>query len=136
MSRLHIQISRTAYICHIDLSHVSFSLKKRCPLFYREVKCLGLKCKEKCNGMSDSLTFGCSFVVDKYRRLAKTHVDARIGQSVLSGILPVICRCQEHRNYRRMAINTQVQSLYRRCVWTTKCYKGGEQVGMYYNGLF
>ena len=52
---------------------------------------------------------GTSAIVGKYRRLVKTLKEARIGQIVLSGILPVMGgRGEEYRNCRRMAINTQV----------------------------
>ena len=50
-----------------------------------------------------------SAMVGKYRRLVKTLKEARIGQIVLSGILPVMGgRGEEYRNCRRMAINTHV----------------------------
>ena len=48
----------------------------------------------------------------KYRRLNKTLKEARVGQVVLSGILPIMGgRGEEYRNCRRMAINTQVQKV-------------------------
>ena len=55
---------------------------------------------------------GTSAIVGKYRRLAKTLKEARTGQIVLLGILPVMGgRGEEYRNCRRMAINTQVQKV-------------------------
>ena len=60
-------------------------------------------------GTNNAEKEGTSAVVDKYRRLVKTLKEARIGQIVLSGILPVMVgRGEEYRNCRRMAINTQV----------------------------
>ena len=47
---------------------------------------------------------GTSAIVGKYRRLVKTLKEARIGQIVLLGILPVMGgRGEEYRNCRRMA---------------------------------
>ena len=44
--------------------------------------------------------------------MVKTLKEARVGQIVLLGILPVIGgRGEEYRNCRRMAINTQVQKV-------------------------
>ena len=55
---------------------------------------------------------GTPAIVGKYRRLVKTLKDARVGQIVLSVILSVMGgRGQEYRNYRRMAINTQIQKV-------------------------
>ena len=55
---------------------------------------------------------GTSAIVGKYRRLIKTLKEARVGQIVLSGILPIMGgRGEEYRNCRRMAINTQVQKV-------------------------
>ena len=55
---------------------------------------------------------GTSAIVGKYRRLIKTLKEARIGQIVLLGILPVMGgRGEEYRNCRRMATNTQVQKV-------------------------
>ena len=52
---------------------------------------------------------GTSAIVGKYRRLIKTLKEARVGQIVLSGVLPIMGgRGEEYRNCRRMAINTQV----------------------------
>ena len=51
-------------------------------------------------------------IVGKYRRLIKTLKEARVGQIVLSGILPKMGgRGEEYRNCRRMVINTQVQKV-------------------------
>ena len=55
---------------------------------------------------------GTSAIIGKYRRLIKTLKVARVGQIVLSGILPIMGgRGEEYRNCRRMAINTQVQKV-------------------------
>ena len=55
---------------------------------------------------------GTSAIVGKYRRMIKTLKEARVGQILLLGILPIIGgRCEEYRNCRRMAINTQVQKV-------------------------
>ena len=55
---------------------------------------------------------GTSAIVGKYRRSIKTLKEARVGQIVLLGILPIMGgRGEEHRNCRRMAINTQVQKV-------------------------
>ena len=55
---------------------------------------------------------GTSAIIGKYRRLIKTLKEARVGQIVLSGILPIMGgRGEEYRNCRRMAINTQVQKV-------------------------
>ena len=49
---------------------------------------------------------GTTAVVKKYRNLLKRTKQARVGQIILSGILPVIGgRNQGYRNSRRMAIN-------------------------------
>ena len=56
---------------------------------------------------------GTSAIIGKYRRLIKTLKEARVGQIVLSGILPIMGgRGEEYRNCRRMAINTQVEGMY------------------------
>ena len=61
-------------------------------------------------GTNNAEKEGTSAIVNKYRRLVKTLKEARIGQIVLSGILPEMGgRGQENRNCRRIAINTQVQ---------------------------
>ena len=63
-------------------------------------------------GMNNAEKEGTSAIVGKYRRLIKTLKEARVGQIVLSGILPIMGgRGEEYRNCRRMAINTQVQKV-------------------------
>ena len=63
-------------------------------------------------GMNNAKKEGTSAIVGKYRRLIKTLKEARVGQIVLSGILPIMGgRGEEYRNCRRMAINTQVQKV-------------------------
>ena len=63
-------------------------------------------------GTNNAEKEGTSAIVGKYRRLIKTLKEARVGQIVLSGILPIMGgRGEEYRNCRRMAINTQVQKV-------------------------
>ena len=58
---------------------------------------------------------GTSAIFGKYRRLIKTLKEARVGHIVLSRILPIMGgRGEEYRTCRRMAINTQVQKVWRR----------------------
>ena len=55
---------------------------------------------------------GTMDIVKKYRNLPKRTKQARVGQIILSGILPVIAdRNQGYRNSRMMAINRLVQQL-------------------------
>ena len=50
----------------------------------------------------------------KYRNLLKKTKEVRIGQILLSGILPVfVTRSQGYRNSRRMAFNGMVKQLCR-----------------------
>ena len=50
-------------------------------------------------GMNNAEKEGTSAIVGKYRRLIKTLKEARVGQIVLSGILPIMGgRCEEYRN--------------------------------------
>ena len=63
-------------------------------------------------GTNNAEKEGTSAIVGKYRRLIKTLNEARVGQIVLSGILPIMGgRGEEYRNCRMMAINTQVQKV-------------------------
>ena len=53
---------------------------------------------------------GTTAIVKTYRNLLKRAKQARVGQIIMSGILPVIGgRNQGYRNSRRMAINRLVQ---------------------------
>ena len=71
-------------------------------------------------GTNNAEKEGTSAIIGKYRRLIKIFKKARIGQIVLSGILPVMGRRdEEKRNCRRMAINTQVQKV---CTKEGICY--------------
>ena len=55
---------------------------------------------------------GTTVIVKKYRNILKRTKQARVGQLILSGILPVIGgRNQGYRNLRRMAIHRLVQQL-------------------------
>ena len=57
---------------------------------------------------------GSTAIVEKYRNLLKKTKQARVGQIILSDILPVFgSRSQGYRNSRRMAVNGIVQQLCR-----------------------
>ena len=63
-------------------------------------------------GTNNAEKEGMSAIVGKYRRLIKTLKEARVGQIVLSEILPIMGgREEEYRNCRRMEMNTQVQKV-------------------------
>ena len=63
-------------------------------------------------GTNNAEKDGTSAISGKYRRLIKTLKEARVGQIVLSGILPVMGdRGEEFRNCRRMVIKTQVEKV-------------------------
>ena len=51
-------------------------------------------------------------IVDTYRKLPKKTKEARVGQIILSGILPVFGnRIDGYRNSKRMAINGKMKRL-------------------------
>ena len=55
---------------------------------------------------------GTTAIVENYRDPLKTTKQARVGQIILSGNLPVFGnRSQGYRNSRRMAVNGMVQQL-------------------------
>ena len=55
---------------------------------------------------------GTTAIVEKYRKLPKKTKQARLGQIILSGILPVCGnRIQGYRNSKRMAVNGMVERL-------------------------
>ena len=55
---------------------------------------------------------GTTAIVAKYRRLLRKTKQARLGQIILSGILPVCGnRIQGYRNSKRMAVNGMVERL-------------------------
>ena len=55
---------------------------------------------------------GTTAIVDKYSKLLKKTKEARVGQIILSGILPVFGnRIDGYRNLKRMAINGMVKRL-------------------------
>ena len=55
---------------------------------------------------------GTTAIVEKYRNLLKKTKQARAGQIILSGILPVFGnRIQGYRNSKRMAVNGMVKRL-------------------------
>ena len=55
---------------------------------------------------------GTTAIVEKYRNLLKKTKQARVGQIVISGILPVFGnRIQGYRNSKRMAVNWMVERL-------------------------
>ena len=57
---------------------------------------------------------GTSAIVDKYSNLLKKTKEARVGQVILSGILPVFGnRIDGYRNSKRMAINGMMKRLCR-----------------------
>ena len=57
---------------------------------------------------------GTTAIVKKYRNLLKKTKEARVGQIILSGILPLFgTRNQGYRNSRRMAVNGMVKRLCR-----------------------
>ena len=57
---------------------------------------------------------GTTATVDKYSKLLKKTKEARVGQIILSGILPVFGnRIDGYRNSKRMAINGMVKRLCR-----------------------
>ena len=57
-------------------------------------------------------TEGTTAIVEKYRKLLKKTKQARLGQIILSGILPVCGnRIQGYRNSKRMAVNGMVEQL-------------------------
>ncbi len=57
---------------------------------------------------------GTTAIVKKFRNLLKKTKEARVGQIILSGILPVFgTRSQGFRNSRRMAVNGMVKLLCR-----------------------
>ena len=63
-------------------------------------------------GTNNAEKEGTSAIVGKYRRLIKTLKEARIGQIVLSGILPVMGgRGQEYGYCRRMTINIRIENV-------------------------
>ena len=63
-------------------------------------------------GTNNAEKEGTSAIVGKYRRLAETLKEARIGQIVLPGMLPVMRgRGEVYRICRRIAINTKVQKV-------------------------
>ena len=55
---------------------------------------------------------GTTAIVEKYRNLLKKTKQRRVGQIILSGILPVFGnRIQGYRKSKRMAVNGMVQRL-------------------------
>ena len=57
---------------------------------------------------------GTTAIVKKYMNLLKKTKETRVGQIILSGILPVFgTRSQGYRNSRRMAVNGMVKQLCR-----------------------
>ena len=57
---------------------------------------------------------GTTAIVKTYRNLLKKTKEARVGQIILSGVLPVFgTSSQRYRNSRRMAVNGMVKQLCR-----------------------
>ena len=65
-------------------------------------------------GMNDADKEGTKAILKKFRNLLKKTMQARVGQMILSGILPVFgTRGQGYRNPRRTTANGMVQQLCR-----------------------
>ena len=63
---------------------------------------------------------GTTAIVEKYRNLLKKTKQARAGQIILSGILPVFGnRIQGYRNSKRMAVNGLLKRFARKRKWDT-----------------
>ena len=63
-------------------------------------------------GTNNTDNEGTTAIVEKYRKLLKKTKQARLGQIILSGILPVCGnRIQGYRNSKRMAVNGMVERL-------------------------
>ena len=63
-------------------------------------------------GTNNADTDGTTAILEKYRNLLKKTKQARVGQIIFSGILPVFGnRIQGYRNSKRMAVNGMVEGL-------------------------
>ena len=63
-------------------------------------------------GTNNTNKEGTTAIVEKYRKLLKKTKQARLGQIILSGILPMCGnRIQGYRNSKRMAVNGMVERL-------------------------
>ena len=63
-------------------------------------------------GTNNTYKEGTTAIVEQYRKLLKKTKQARLGQIILSGILPVCGnRIQGYRNSKRMAVNGMVERL-------------------------
>ena len=63
-------------------------------------------------GMNNAEKEGTTAIVDKYRNLLERTKEARVGQIILSGILPVFGnRINGYRNSKRMAINGMMKRI-------------------------
>ena len=63
---------------------------------------------------------GTTAIVEKYRSLLKKTKQARVGQIILSGILPVFGNwIRGYRNSKRMAVNGMVKRFARKRKWDT-----------------
>ena len=63
-------------------------------------------------GMNNADKEGTTAIVDKYMNLLKKTKEARVGQIILSGILPVFGnRIDGYTNSKRMAINGMMKRL-------------------------
>ena len=61
-------------------------------------------------GTNNTYKEGTTAIVEKYRKLLKKTKQARVGQIILSGILPVWGnRIHGYRNSKRMAVNGMVE---------------------------
>ena len=69
-------------------------------------------------GTNDTYKEGTTAIVDKYRKLLKKTKQARLGQIILSGILPVCGnRIQGYRNSKRMAATGWLSGFARKRMW-------------------
>ena len=65
-------------------------------------------------GMNDADKEGTKAILKKFRNLLKKTKEARVGQIIIPGILPVFGnKIQGYRTSRRMAVDGTVQQLYR-----------------------
>ena len=65
-------------------------------------------------GTNNADNKGTTAIVDKYRKLLKKTKEARVGQIILSGILPVFGnRIDGYKNSKRMAINGMMKMLWK-----------------------
>ena len=84
-------------------------------------------------GMNNADKEGTSAIVEQYMNLRKMTKQARVGQIILSGILPVfVYRIQGYIHSKRMAVNGMVDRLYKEedmgCVDLYDSFVGKEEM--------